>query len=330
MSAQLSSHCQFCSVLSKSNGEDPIGTATPCDTWLIAEIPLPWTEERLTTDPVLKQLYSLFQEVSGQSIQVMPIAIAPDREYSVPGYTRVLHYFRPAQSFVQFERQEFLVAETQLPQLATALFLEPDQLHHFEPCKQPVRPIRDLMVCTHGNVDAACARFGHPIYQTLRESYATQSEHLRVWRCSHFGGHQFAPTLIDLPLGQCWGHLEPDILGTLIQRNQPVTALRKFYRGWSGLSQFEQIVEREIWMQEGWDWLSYSKSGRVLAQDPDHEDWDSDWAEVRLDFSSSDGSVKGTYESRVEVCGSVMTAWNSGEAPTAVKQYRVSRLARIA
>jgi hypothetical protein len=141
MSAQLSSHCQFCSALSKSNGEDPIGTATPCDTWLIAEIPLPWTEERLTTDPILKQLYSLFQEVSGQSIQVMPIAIAPDREYSVPGYTRVLHYFRPAQSFVQFERQEFLVAETQLPQLATALFLEPDQLHHFEPCKQPVRPI---------------------------------------------------------------------------------------------------------------------------------------------------------------------------------------------
>ena len=56
------------------------------------------------------------------------------------------------------------------------------------------------MVCTHGNIDAACARFGYPIYQQLRQNYATQS--LRVWRCSHFGGHQFAPTLIDFPSGR--------------------------------------------------------------------------------------------------------------------------------
>lgn len=186
------------------------------------------------------------------------------------------------------------------------------------------------MVCTHGNVDVACARFGYPIYKKLRQNYAAESKgQLRVWRCSHFGGHQFAPTLVDLPLGQVWGHLEPEVLELLVQRHGTVTELRRFYRGWSGLNPFEQIVEREIWMQQGWDWLTYNKSGQVLLQDAEDEDWEADWAEVRLDFASCDGSVAGTYEARVEVCGSVMSAWNSGEDPTAVKQYRVSSLVRV-
>ncbi|WP_198016678.1 sucrase ferredoxin [Rubidibacter lacunae] len=142
---------------------------------------------------------------------------------------------------------------------------------------------------------------------------------LRVWRCSHFGGHQFVPTLVDLPTGQIWGRLETEVLDTLIQRHRPVTELRQFYRGWSGLPQYAQIVEREVWMQQGWDWLTYNKSGRILAQDTDHEQWDADWADVRLEFAAPDGCVQGAYEARVEASGLVMTVWNSGEEPEAVK-----------
>ncbi|MBW4550113.1 MAG: sucrase ferredoxin [Aphanocapsa sp. GSE-SYN-MK-11-07L] len=334
MSTQLLNNCQFCSVISQSNGEDPIGTANPCDVWLMAEIPLPWTEERLMAEPPLKSLYDLFHEFYESDelpLQVMPMAIAPDHDYSVPGYTRVLYYRRPAKSFAQFDKQEFLITLNQLPDFVEAVLTHSHQLHSFEAYKQPATSVRDLLVCTHGNVDVACARFGTPIYQKLRQDYAARyKEQLRVWRCSHFGGHQFAPTLVDLPVGQVWGHLDSEALDSLVQRNQPMITLRKFYRGWSGLTQFEQIVEREIWMQQGWDWLTYNKSGQVLAQDSEHEDWDADWAEVRLEFTSLDGSVRGTYEARVEVCGSVMTAWNSGEAPEAVKQYCVSRLVRIA
>jgi len=39
------------------------------------------------------------------------------------------------------------------------------------------------LVCTHGNVDVACSRFGYPIYEKLRKEYS--DENLRVWRCSH-------------------------------------------------------------------------------------------------------------------------------------------------
>jgi hypothetical protein len=64
----------------------------------------------------------------------------------------------------------------------------------------------------------------------------------------------------------------------------------------------------------------------VLAVDKSSED--ADWAEVRIDFNTSDSSIQGSYEARVEVCDRVISALNSGkEQPLqSVKQYRVTQL----
>ena len=40
----------------------------------------------------------------------------------------------------------------------------------------------------------------------------TEGSNLRVWQSAHFGGHRFAPTLIDLPIGHLWGHLDEEKL----------------------------------------------------------------------------------------------------------------------
>ena len=83
-------------------------------------------------------------------------------------------------------------------------------------------------------------------------------------------------------------------------------------------------------MQQGWNWLQYCKSGQVLAGDTTNGSQAADWVDVRLDFADPDGGVTGTYEARVEVCGSVMSAQNSGDALIPVQQYCVSRLVRVA
>lgn len=279
------------------------------------------------------EVIELVEAIHAQGVNFRQLAIAPDREYSRPGYARVLNYRRPARRFAQFEKQEFIVPEEQVGALAIALYQQPEQLPKFEPYRQETRHIRELMVCVHGNEDVACARFGYPIYEKLRKEYAPAcGGQLRVWRVSHFGGHQFAPTLVDLPVGHCWGHLEPEALDCLVYRNEPVASLRPFYRGWAGLTRFEQIVEREIWMQEGWKWLDYHKSGQMLAIDPANEERYADWAQVRIDFAARDGSVSGAYEARVEVSGRVMTMRNSGDEQSIeeVKQYSVSRLVKVA
>ncbi|MEB3338862.1 MAG: sucrase ferredoxin [Leptolyngbyaceae bacterium] len=322
--------CRFCSTVSKTNGHDPIGSAWPYDQWLIIETPQPW-ESLWLEHPLLHPIYEhLIKPLREQGIHVRPLAIAPDRDYSIPGHTRILHYRRPTGLFAQFEKQEFLVPTEQVFLLGTALLQQPDHLPQFEPYRQHTEQVRELLVCTHGNVDVACARFGFPIYEQLRKDYAAISDgRLRVWRCSHFGGHVFAPTLVDLPEGRYWGHLEPEILDLLVHRNGAVADLRSFYRGWCGLKQFEQIAEREIWIQEGWQWLDYLKRGATIAIAPTaDEEEEADWAEVRIEYASPDGSIVGAYTARVETCGTVITQWQSGhdQPAEATKQYRVGQL----
>ena len=332
MMLSKSSNCRFCSVLSKMNGEDPIGSADFCDRWLIVEMVPPWVGDIWLEATLLPQaIIDSFKLAWESGLKLLPMAIAPDREYSRSNYTRVLYYFRPEERFARFEKQEFLIPNAQLSSLVTALVKQPEELSHFQSYRQNTAHIRELLVCTDGNVDVACARFGYPIYRTLRQEYASASGGgLRVWRCSHFGGHQFAPTLADFPEGRFWGHLELNMLDLLVQRQDSVLGLRPFYRGWSGLTRFEQIAEREILMQEGWAWLDYKKVGQVLAMDREHQMW----AEVRIDFVASDGNVGGAYEARIEAEAPVTSAlWSSAvdddEPLVSVKQYRVSHLVKV-
>lgn len=150
---------------------------------------------------------------------------------------------------------------------------------------------------------------------------------LRIWRCSHFGGHRFAPTLIDLPIGHYWGHLEPELLDTLINRQGSPESLYRCYRGWAGLEQWVQICDREIWLQVGWRWFDAHKAGRVLQQDPAEEPT---WADVQIEYEWPDTHETGTYTARVEVSGEVETAYKS--APEVeiklMKQYRVREMSR--
>ncbi|MEH2213239.1 sucrase ferredoxin [Nostoc sp.] len=335
---QLSlANCRFCSLISKANQEDPIGTAGTCDHWLIMEIPQPWPQEIFQENPTIKALINDFQKVIVKhGINLRPILIAPDREYSYPGFTRVLYYYRPAKLFSQFEKQEFVVPQEEANALVTAimkqLIQQPNDLSKFQHYQQQTSHIRELMVCTHGQVDIACGKFGTSIYRRLRKEYAPVSNgKLRIWQTTHFGGHQFAPTLVDLPQGCLWGHLEPEVLDLLVNRNDSVLGLRQFYRGWTGLTKFEQIAEREIWMQLGWTWLDYLKSGEVLAKEEMNEEHDPNWANVRIGFAASDGSTSGAYEARVEVCGEVMSALGSKKEMEleAVKQYCVSHLIKV-
>lgn len=330
----IQSDCRFCSTVSKANGHDPIGSAWHYDRWLIIEMPQPWERSPWQDHPILHPIYrDLIKPLHDEhGLWVRPLLIAPDREYAIPGQTRILYYHRPAGLFAQFEKQEFIIPTEQILPLATALLQQPDQLPKFAAYQQQTEQIREVLVCIHGNVDVACARFGFPIYEQLRNDYAAISGgKLRVWRCSHFGGHVFAPTLVDLPTGQYWGHLEPEILDQLVYRNGSVSNLRSFYRGWCGLKQFEQMAEREIWMQRGWQWLQYLKRGETIATAPTHhEDEDPDWAEVQIEYTSPDGTDSGIYEARVEICGTVMTQWQSGtdQPSEEAKQYRVNLLVK--
>jgi hypothetical protein len=350
--------CRYCSVVSKTNGEDPIGSASQVNEWLFVEVPRPWTKHLWAEKPDYQPLLQQVEKLAAQPKRYWKtqlLAIAPDKQQSQPDRIRIFYYVRPAQSFCQYVKQEYLVPLTEAAALVEALLYQPHHLEQFRSDRQATAAIRELFICTHTHYDVACGRFGTPFYQTLQRQFVPASHgKLRVWQTNHFGGHQFAPTLIDFPQGQFWGHLEPEMLNGLIDRQGTVADLRSYYRGWAGLGKFEQIAEREIWQQEGWDWLTYAKTGQVINWDEKHlgrwlarrvlqwlpsqrlhrllAAWQQEatWATVNIKFVRPNGSTGG-YTARVETGDPVETKLKSGEqAPLKpVPQYRVSSLSQL-
>ena len=348
--------CRYCSQVSKANGEDPIGSAPQVDYWLIVEVPQPWPISMFEKNPVITQIFPLIKKlIFRRGVMVRPIAIAPDPDYSTPGFTRVLYYHRPAQQFAQYRKEEYLVPDAQTSPLVLGLLNrllgKKNTVTPFLSYQQDTQHIREMLVCTHTQVDLACGRFGTPIYRQLRQDYGQSN--LRVWQSTHFGGHQFAPTLVDLPTGQFWGHLTAENLPQLVQRSGDHRQLKPFYRGWAGGTKFEQIAERAVWMDVGWEWLTHAKKVRtcqkgltgikrllypVLRHIPINllqlwlDRWTSDatWVKVDLTYQSLHG--EGRYQITVAEADKIITARNSVKTKddpiqtTEAQQYRVTQL----
>lgn len=308
-----------CSIVSRTAGDDPGGSGTPFGAYLGIEVPPPWDEDVTESPGFPEGLSEPVEKAFDIGVIGKFTGLMPDPDYSREGYSRALLYRRSARPGVAYERSEWLLPEGKLAPFVRAL--SDGELSRFERYREDDPAARDILVCTHGGRDACCGKFGYPVYALLRYEYAAEYPGLRVWRTSHIGGHRFAPTLIDFPDGRYWGHMKPEALESLVLRNGPVSDLRRFYRGWAGLnSPFEQLVEREIFAEEGWEWTSYVKDSRMLES---HEEG----ARVRIEYASPENGVQGAYEATVEVAGSVMTLGSCGPDPLQeVRQYRVTSL----
>lgn len=317
----------FCNCLAQQRGLEPAGHAASFEDALILEVPLPWkvTMTRQAgplPPPIIDLLAAWMQRYrAGGGYPHRMLFIAPDAAYSRDGFRRVMHFTRPVEPFAQFDKAEYWVPVDEVGALAWALYEDRAALPSFARYRvADVERVRDLLVCTHGTIDAACGKFGYPAFKTLRETHA--GDDLRIWRVSHFGGHVFAPTLIEMPAGRYWAYVQAEQAAQIARRTGEVAALRGHYRGWAGLEGgFLQAAECALWQQHGWAWLDYEKAGEVLAQD-DAED--PGWAVVRLRYRAPDTVSERSATLRVEVTHWVETESSTGQAQTRrYPQYRV-------
>lgn len=312
-------------MVSKAAGDDTAGSGGPFDGFLAFEIPPPWRRDVAESPNLTRGPRDAVEGLRDAGFVDKFVGLVPDPEYSREGHVRLLYLRRPHEGpFAAYERQEYLVPEGELAALLQAI-AKPRGLARFEGYRGENRNVRDVLVCTHGGRDVCCGKFGYAVYHFLRTRHAAPGS-LRVWRASHIGGHRFAPTLLELPEGRYWGHLELGAAGDLVARGAAPSHLSRFYRGWAGFaSHFEQIAEREVLAREGWKWAAYPKEGRVLRTDEE-----GDRAEVRIDYLDPESGAAGAYEAVVEPKGSVMTLDNSGTDPLQeAVQYRVTRLEKV-
>lgn len=252
-----------CALVSLRASEDPAGTATPFDLLVLLEIPPPWPTVAFSDPRVPSEARAGLAELAREGVRGSALLVDDGAPPVADGrlgvtvwrgghcddgapYAGVRARRRPA-DLVAFVRSVLQGADA----------------------GQDAQPAeRTWLVCTHGERDGCCGRFGEAAFQAARELASTGTpapDPLRVWRCSHFGGHRFAPTLLDLPEGRMWGFLDASALSALADRGGPPPPLRRHYRGWCAVPTYAQAAERDLYDAHGRAWRTARVSVRSLG-----------------------------------------------------------------
>ncbi|MBW4507343.1 MAG: sucrase ferredoxin [Scytonematopsis contorta HA4267-MV1] len=255
----------FCSDHSRKAGEDLIGTATGCQTYILLECPQPWMSEAFNSKWVPENFRVMIQEVKRAKIPIKFLLICNNESHK-KDQTTLLIYHRKDGLWNGYSKQEFL-----LPNIQQAAGVVKKWLwNQTSDCEVTTSVTRDIVVCAHGSHDQCCARYGNPFYFHANETINELGlENVRMWKSTHIGGHRFAPTAIDLPEGRYYGALEQDSFKSVLTRTGDVKCLEKIYRGWGVLPKSIQALERELIFRHGWDWFQYKVTGRIIEENID-------------------------------------------------------------
>jgi hypothetical protein len=312
----------YCSVVARTNGIDPIGSAPVHQRYILVETPFPWTKKVEQSPKMNGKLFEVLKEAKEQEKSFRFLAFHSDTLPSPDGYTRVFLFERPDSFMARYQKREYLMPNHQVHELVRCFLASPVSLEEFNEYLQPSSHIRELFLCTQGSRDRCCGKFGYELYKEIQERLSLNPDiNLRIWRSSHLGGHRYAPTMLDLPEGRYWGHLKPNQLDALLFRKGAFSDLAGSYRGWGAISPFEQAAEREAFLKMGWDWIKMMKQSKIVEKSDSA-------ARVRIDYHSPDGNQKGSYEAEVKI-GEIIKVWGCGAEPKDVKQYITTRFDKM-
>ncbi len=272
-----------CSPWTRAQNVDPIGSTPRFDALILVEWPLPWPSD-------VSDIPALAEASAAPGVRVM--LVVPRADDGSTGFSRIVHHRRvEANRFVGTDHQ---VPHPAVAALAAELAADPLNDRH-RPSVVGVAP-PEVLICGHGKRDACCGRWGTLLHAEL----AARTDRARVWRCSHTGGHRFAPTAVTLPDGRAWAYADADVLAGVIGRSVDPRSLDAHDRGTSALDPWAQVLERAVFTARGWDWLDQRDvTARTVVSD------DGGRADVTLDWpgGTASGQVTITRTLPVLVCG---------------------------
>jgi hypothetical protein len=252
----------FCAQMSRASGEDPIGSAPSIATYIAIECPQPWAANAIESKAVPENLRAFIQSCTAaeHSIKFLLIQAAKPNP---TGETQVLIFHQQTAPSSGYTRSAFQLAQI----TDVAPFLDRYLAMPESRPLQPIEPMQDFLICTHGSHDTCCARYGKPFFhQALGIVAELGLNDVHVWQVSHIGGHRFAPTAIAFPDGRYYGGLDGECFRAIVQRRGDIQALQPVYRGWGILPRMAQVLERELMAQYGWEWFNYRVGCRILQE----------------------------------------------------------------
>ena len=215
------------------------GTADPTDVWILVEYRPAWTARALADNSLSPEVQTWLREgvaaIAASGLRVrpqfirQPERVADDHVLMIgrPGHL-VEYRFPDHQAMAALDLARAVeAAPGDVPPGATRL-TEP---HYF--------------VCTNGQRDVCCARFGLPVYAALRARVGA-----RVWQITHVGGHRFAPNVLALPQQALYGRAHPARVAEMVEAVESGRLAFPLLRGRTAWSPEAQAAEAFLALDE--------------------------------------------------------------------------------
>ena len=244
----------FCADACRKADEDIIGSGTNYSVYILIECPYPWEYNAFESRFFPRNLEILMAEVKRAKLSLRFLLITQNQNYR-QNNRKILIYEKEQSSFINgYKKYEFDVDNPEKIAPIIQRYLAGDNLDTESQNSQT----RDILVCTHGSHDKCCAKYGNPFYTEAKKTISQLGlKNTRIWKASHFGGHRFAPTIIDFPDGRYYGLLNQESFQAILLRTDNIELLNRVYRGWGILPTCIQVLERELMFRHGWEWFDY-------------------------------------------------------------------------
>lgn len=279
----------FCADASKCAREDIIGSGSNYQTYVLIECCLPWESEAFNSREVPQNLRDLIEEVERSKQKIRFLLVNNDSSKGAHNRKVLIYDNKNLELFGGYEKHEFNADSLYKVASIVKSYLA-GEVPDCEIIENQVT--RDILICTHGSHDMCCARYGNPFYAQAKTAISElELSGVRLWKSSHFGGHRFAPTAIDLPDGRYYGNLDRPSFQSILTRSGDIESLNRVYRGWGILPTAMQVVERELMLRYGWDWFNYKVAGSIVDRS------ENDRLLAEITFQKADG----TYTFRADL-----------------------------
>ena len=179
----------YCSDLCLASGEPMLGTAVEVDVWLLLEYKPTWKAKALEDNDLAEQTRAWIDRTLAAVAQTGRKARAQFIRRPELDVAETTLFIAEHGKLQRFQGEGY--REIQQLDIGSADLEEVAEPHYF--------------VCTNGQRDLCCARYGLPVYQELRGSVGA-----RAWQTTHLGGHRFAPNVLVLPQGAVYGRVFAD------------------------------------------------------------------------------------------------------------------------
>jgi hypothetical protein len=178
----------YCSELSARSGERVFGTASTGEVWLLVEYPFAWGARAMESSalaPAIKEHFAALLKAIPRSRLLFVKQDSVCRE----DFNLFVVRSRARSPYAVRLR---LTDYKDLLGVNVARIAAGDSTEGGDLTREPL-----LLVCTHGKRDKCCAKFGNPLYKSLRATGGAAG----VWQSSHVGGDRFAANLVCFPHG---------------------------------------------------------------------------------------------------------------------------------